>query len=203
MKLTSSIVCMGLLAASFAHADDNTFEITPYGGYVTGGDFETTADESRRKLRAGSSYGVLMHLIQTTGAYYELSYSKHSTELQGADPFDLSIEYFQIGGTLDFAEPNAHVIPYIVLTVGATRFAPERKDLEEKTAASFALGGGAKIPLTKNIAIRLEARAYASLLNGDSQIFCQSSPPDLACDVRVRSDYFLQGQGLLGITIGF
>jgi opacity protein-like surface antigen len=214
MKSASlSLLCALAGLASIAHAEDNTFEITPYGGYQAGGAFETVteitdADGTRevrtdRKLRNDSSYGVLLHLIQTTGAYYELSYSKFDTELRGADPFDVSVEHFQIGGTLDFAEPEAYVIPYIVLTVGASRFVPDRSDIDDKTAASFSLGFGFKIPLTQHIAIRTEARGYVSLLNGDSDIFCRSSPPDAVCDIRVKSDYFIQGQGLVGVTIGF
>lgn len=200
-------------SASLAQSKDNTFEITPYGGFQAGGSFETVtevtdADGTRevradRKLRDDSSYGVLLHLIQTTGAYYELSYSKFDTQLRGPEPFDMKVEHFQVGGTLDFAEPEAHVIPYIVLTVGASRFVPDRGDIDDKTAASFSLGFGFKIPLTQHIAIRTEARGYVSLLNGDSDIFCRSTPPDAVCDIRVKSDYFLQGQGLLGVTIGF
>jgi opacity protein-like surface antigen len=209
MSLLGLLVCF----APSVHAEENRFEITAFGGYQAGGAFETVtevtdADGTRevrtdRKLRDDSSYGVLLHLIQETGAYYEFSYSKYATELRGTNAFDVSVEHFQVGGTLDFAEPAAPVVPYLVLTVGASRFVPDRADSADKTAASFSLGFGVKVPITQHIAIRAEARGYVSLLNGDSEIFCQSSPPNAACDIRVKSDYFLQTQGLLGLTIGF
>jgi len=207
MKPLSQILGAALLLSSgLACAEDevkdNTFEFTAFGAYLFGGGFEDATDSSSRDLKSSSGFGVLLHLIQVEGAYYELSYSRQSTELEGADPVDMTVEYFQVGGTLEFAEPEWRVKPYIVLTVGAARFAPERSELEEKTAASMSLGWGARVPLSQHFAIRFEARAYASFLNGDSEIFCASSG-DLTCAFKVKGDVLLQGQGFLGVTAGF
>jgi len=213
MKSLSSVAfgAVVLLLSNVAGAEDstktkkikdNTFEFTAFGAYRTGGSFQTAEDQGSRDVASSSGYGVLLHLIQVEGAYYEFNYSKQSTEVEGVVPFDLSIEYFQLGGTLEFAEPEWPVKPYLALTVGATRFKPERSELEEETAASFALGWGARIPLSQHFALRFEARVYASLLNSDSDIFCASSG-DLNCAFQVKGDYFLQGQGFLGVTAGF
>jgi opacity protein-like surface antigen len=210
--LSLCAISMGLLASPLVSAADAFkanfdadyhYEITPYGGYHMGGSFEDITDDSRRELDSGSSFGLLAHLRQVQGAYYEFNYDKQTTELQGANPFDMTIEYFQVGGTLEFAQPEDRVRPYIVLTVGATRFAPEPGDLEEETAASMSLGFGAKIPVAKHVAVRLEARAYASFLNADSEVFCVGTSETAACSIRVQSDYFIQGRALLGVTIGF
>jgi opacity protein-like surface antigen len=217
MKLISNTVLLcalsvGSLASPLATADsalnadfktDYKYEITPFGGFRTGGAFEDATDDSRRELDNGSSYGVLLHLIQVPGAYYEFSYSKQTTELQGASPFDLTVEYFHVGGTLEFAQPEDRVRPYLALAVGATRFAPKDTTLDEKTAASMSLGFGAKIPVASHVAVRLEARAYASFLNSDSDVFCAGTGEAAVCSVQVQSDYLIQLQGMLGVTFGF
>jgi hypothetical protein len=214
MNTFFGLLCLGLSASlltTTARASDEKAdykigykcEITPYGGYHMGGSFEDATDDSRRELRDGSSFGVLMHLVQVKGAYYEFNYDKQTTELQGANPFDLTIEYFQVGGTIEFAQPEDRVRPYIALTVGATRFAPEPGELEEETAASMSLGFGAKIPVAEHVAVRLEARAYASFLNADSDAFCAGTSEATTCAIRMQSDYFVQVRALLGVTIGF
>jgi opacity protein-like surface antigen len=214
MNTFFGLLCLGvsasLLTMTAQAADEKPnykigydYEFTPYGGYHMGGSFEDATDESRRELRDGSSFGVLMHLVQVKGAYYEFNYEKQTTELQGANPFDLSIEYFQVGGTVEFAQPEDRVRTYLVLTVGATRFAPEPSELEEETAASMSLGVGAKIPVAEHVAIRLEARAYVSFLNADSDVFCAGTSDATTCAISAQSDYFVQARALLGVTIGF
>jgi len=191
-----------LLARAALAEEPHTFEVTPLVGYRAGGEF-TSAVDGNRKLNSSASYGAILNLLQTPGAYYELTYSKQNTELAGSVPLQMSLEYIHFGGLLEFADPEDRVIPYFALTVGATRFIPKRPELSAETEFSFALGGGIKIPLGARVALRAEVRGYATLLNANSSIFCVASASAIGCDIRVKGDAFVQVQAVMGLTVGF
>ncbi|MBC7984516.1 MAG: hypothetical protein H7Y02_11750 [Candidatus Obscuribacterales bacterium] len=211
---------VGVLLSCTALADKpNTVEITPFGGYRYGGEFESAVigSEAREdlKIKAGSSYGVTLNLIQEADAYYELTYSKQSATLEATDPtiatsfglsdgLELSIEYLHIGGHIEFPNPQARVIPYFVLTVGLTRLKPTEIDSDDDVEPSIALGGGVKIRLARHIALRLEARGYMTFLDTNSRVFCKTSAQTTGvCGIQEKGDMFVQAQGLFGVTVGF
>jgi hypothetical protein len=199
------IGCALLLMAPCADvfADEaTTFEVTPFAGYRFGGEFKS-ADDSRRTLNDAASYGLVLNLEQTPDAYYEFLYSKQSTQIGGATPVDLSIEYAHIGGIILFGDEGDRVIPYFALTAGATRFNPAQTDLQAATEFSFAVGGGVRVPLATHVALRFDARAFVTLLSADSSIFCSASAGNASCDIRVSGSKFIQGQGLIGVTVAF
>ena len=43
--------------------------------------------------------------------------------MDGVKPFDMDVEYLQVGGTVSYPDAE-HVIPYFGMTVGAARFSP-------------------------------------------------------------------------------
>jgi hypothetical protein len=202
-----------MLALSTAHAaEPDTFQITPFGGYRFGGEFDLVTDDndpltpaaaSDLELGSAPSYGLVLNLEQNAGAYYELFYSRQGAKVKGSSGFDMTVEYLHIGGNVDFARPEDRVIPYFVLTIGGTRFVPDVVDAKEVVEPSLSLGGGVRIPLAPHIGLRLEARGFLTLLDSDSRIFCEADPPNAICDVRVKGDMFVQAQGLFGVTIGF
>lgn len=206
-------VTFALLLLGAAHAaEPDKVQITPFGGYRFGGEFDLVTDDgdpltptTAADLELGSAahYGLILNLEQEPGAYYELLYGRQSAELKGPSGFDMTVEYLHVGGNVDFARPEDRVIPYFVLTVGGTRFVPDVADAKEVIEPSLSLGGGVRIPLAPHIGLRLEARAFLTLLDSDSQIFCETDPPNAICDVRVKGDMFVQAQGLFGVTIGF
>jgi opacity protein-like surface antigen len=181
----------------------NTFEITPFVGFMTGGSFEEPINGTELDVDDDTGLGIFLNLVaDVPERQYELFYTKQSSVVEGGAPLDLDIQYLQIGGTVGYPQ-SRHVIPYFGVTVGAARFTPDLPGLDDETKVSFSVGGGVRFPITDHIGIRFDARAFITLLEDDSEIFCVSEPPSGACLIKPKSDTFLQYMGSLGVTFGF
>jgi opacity protein-like surface antigen len=181
----------------------NTFEITPFAGFMAGGSFEEPTNGNELDVEDDASYGVFFNLVaDVPERQYELFYTKQSSVVEGGVPLDLDVQYLQIGGTVGYPQTR-HVIPYFGATVGAARFTPDLPGLDDETKLSFSVGGGVRFPITDHIGIRFDARAFITLLEDDTEIFCVSEPPSGACSIKPKSDTFLQYMGSLGVSIGF
>jgi hypothetical protein len=53
------------------------------------------------------------------------------------------------------------------------------------------------------VALRFDARAFLTFFDSDTSVFCISAPPTAACDIRAKSDSFLQFTASIGVTAGF
>lgn len=185
----------------------NEVEITPFAGFMAGGEFEDPGVAggigSDRDVKEKSNYGAFFDFnAGGPERQYEVLYSKQSTEVEGATPMDLDIQYLQLGGIVNFTD-NPRVIPFFGITAGAARFTPDAPGLSTETKIAFSIGGGLKVPVTDHIGIRLDTRAFVTLLDSDADIFCVSSTGAAGCRIRAKSDTFLQYSGMLGVTIGF
>jgi opacity protein-like surface antigen len=201
---TAALLC---LAAAPARAEEpqeyNNWEFTPFVGYMAGGEFEDPTDDSTRDLGAGTSYGLIIDAAAEWWRHYEMLYLRQSTDVDGFDKFDMDVEYLQFGGTVAYPDTEAtHVIPYIGMTIGAARFSPDQAGLDDETKFAFTIGGGLRVPLTERFSVRLDLRAYATVMDADSEIFCVSSG-GATCRIKVKSDLFLQYAANLGFTVGF
>jgi opacity protein-like surface antigen len=195
------------LATSSARAQEqkqyNNWEFTPFVGYMAGGEFEDPTDESDRDLDAGTSYGLFVDAAAEWWRHYEMLYLRQGTQVDGFETFDMDVEYLQFGGTVSYPDVEAmHVIPYFGMTVGAARFSPDQAGLDDETKFAFTVGGGLRVPITDHFGVRLDLRAFATVMDSDSDIFCVSSA-GATCRVKVKSDLFLQYSANLGITVGF
>jgi opacity protein-like surface antigen len=196
-----------LCTASPARAEEprkyNNFEFTPFVGYMAGGEFEDPTDSSSRDLDAGSDFGIFVNAASDWWRHYEMVYVRQSTKVKGFDPFDMDVEYLQFGGTVSYPDAEAtHVIPYFGMTVGAARFSPDGAGLDDETKFAFTVGGGLRVPITDRFGVRLDVRAFATVLDSESDIFCVSSGGS-TCRIKVKSDMFLQYAANLGFIVGF
>jgi opacity protein-like surface antigen len=197
-------LALSFTAASAMAADEDyaQFEITPFYGYMAGGEFENPSTDSDRDLDENNDFGVIFNSAVDEWRHYELLYASQSTEIDGTAPIDLDVQYLQIGGTV--SNPDAeYVIPYFGMTVGAARFSPDQAGLDDETKFAFTVGAGFKVPITDHIGLRFDARAFISLLDTDGNIFCVSDNGVGTCAIRTKSDTFLQYHAALGLTVGF
>jgi Outer membrane protein beta-barrel domain len=179
----------------------NMFELTPFVGFMGGGEFEDPTDDSDRDLDEDTTFGLIANAAVDPWRHYELLYAQQSTELEGAVPTDMDVQYLQIGGIV--SHPDAtRVIPYFGLTVGAARLSPDEAGLDDETKLAFSAAGGVRVPITDHIGVRLDLRAFITLLESDSDLFCVSSS-GLTCRIRAKSDTMLQYAASLGVTVGF
>jgi hypothetical protein len=207
-RLAIGIAGMALFAAAAGASaqqnepDYSDYEITPFFGYMAGGEFEDPVDGSDRDLDEDNNFGVIFNAAVDEWRHYELLYSTQSTQIGGSAPMDLDVQYLQLGGTV--SSPDAErVIPYFGMTVGAARFSPDLSGLDDETKLAFSIAGGFKVPITDHIGVRFDARAFISLLDTDGNIFCVSDSAGGACAIRAKSDTFLQYSAALGLIVGF
>lgn len=196
-----SLASVAALAAEEAPAAYNTFEITPFAGYMFGGEFEDPTDESDRDLDEATSYGLIFDIAADAHRHYEFIYTMQGTTVDGAVPIDMDVQYLQLGGTVSHPDMT-RAIPYFGLTVGAARFDPDAAGYDSETKLAFTAGGGVRVPITERIGVRFDARAYITLLDSDGELFCISSA-GATCAIRAKSDTFVQYAASLGVVIGF
>lgn len=196
-----------LLSTAVAQAapDDGFFndvEITPFIGYMFGGEFEDPTDNSSRDVQDETNYGIALNLnADGPERQYELLYSQQSTMIEGDIPLDLDVQYLQLGGIVNFMD-NPRVVPFFGMTVGAARFSLDAPGTDTETELAFTIGGGLKIPLTNHVGIRFDTRAFVTLVDSDAQFFCVSAG-GAVCRIRTRSGTLLQYSAMLGVTAGF
>ena len=203
---TAAAAALLLCLASPARAADpqqqtNAWEFTPFVGYMAGGEFEDPTDSSDRDLDEDSSFGLIVNAAADTWRHYELLFATQSTSVDGTTPIDMDVQYLQIGGTVNHPDAT-RVIPYFGLTVGAARFSPDAPGLDDETKLAASIAGGVRIPITDHFGVRLDVRAFLTVLDSESDLFCVSSA-GLTCTIRAKSDTFLQYSANLGVTVGF
>ncbi len=197
MFLLSAVPCP-------AHAEEvSGWEITPFAGMHFGGGFEDNATGAGMDVKDGGMFGFILGAPDAADTRYEFFYGFQRTELTGSgtlggEPlFDLDIHYFHIGGS--YRSTEGKVRPFVAGGLGATHFSPRGDGPGAKTYFSLSLGGGALVPVSDRVALRLEGRGFLTILPEETAIFCVSSG-GAACVVEVQGDVFGQVLLLAGIV---
>lgn len=185
----------------------NAIEITPFGGYMAGGEFEDPGvaedADSDREVEKDSDYGVIFNFnAEGPERQYEVLYAKQATVVEGATPLDMDIQYLQVGGIVNFTD-HRHVVPFFGGTVGIAQFAPDAAGHSNEILFALTIGGGVKVPITDHIGVRLDTRAFVTMLDSGADLFCASSDETSGCRIGPKSSTFLQYSASLGIVIGF
>ena len=206
--LTGVLVSASGALSSAVAADPPRFDVTPMVGYRAGGEFEDVDPESSTNntldLDDGTSIGIDVGLYRDTDSFYEILYSRQESGIDSPDPVvgsvDVATEYLQVGGTLLFPD-EYWFVPWLSLTIGATRLDPDG-GFDSETDFSASLGGGVRLPFNERIAANVGVRGYLTLVDSDTAIFCVGSG-DLNCLVRTSGSTFFQGEAFLGLSVRF
>lgn len=179
MKKTLLLVAAGLMLITSIQAQKA--EIGGFYGISFNSKIRTYYGDFRIEDKA--NYGGQLSIALSSGTFVELMYNRTDTKVQYFDrfgasqPFDISIEYFHVGGLQQVDVGSEMIAPFGNFTLGPTRFNIKNQvDLEgdgsnyysgDAWALSVALAGGAKIFLHERIGIRLQARlGMPMLFNG-------------------------------------
>ena len=183
------------------------FELTPFAAYRGGGTFEEKDGSSEFELQESNAWGLILNGEVSANTQWEVMYSSQSTSVDtiGSNPdepaFDLDLEYLHLGGTYLF--DGERVQPFIAATLGASRFSPQPSGFSSSTFVSGSLGGGWKINMAKHLALRIEMRGYASLVDDDNRLFCESSDTGSGCLLILEGSFFTQWEARAGLTFRF
>jgi|CXWL01.1.fsa_nt_gi opacity protein-like surface antigen len=211
-RLKPLLLLILLATATAASAGDELhgIEITPFAGYLFGGSFEsdeaagsTTTDDV--DIDDAASYGLIVNWPAEANTEWEVYLSRQSTSLETTGLFapdepslaDLDITYLQAGGTYYFDGERAR--PYIVATVGVSRFEPDDSGFDSENFFAFGIGGGYKLAPTSRLGLRLEGRVLGSVVSSDSGVFCRSGPAANGCLVAVSGSVVWQWEVLAGL----
>lgn len=212
-----ALLMMLTLGVSSGVGNAQTVEITPYFGWQFGGGFGV--QDGSVDIRADPVFGFMVDVRVRPDAAVEFIYSRQETMLEvrstdalrpGVDFFDVNVEYFQAGGVYEFLGEGAEyfdddddkpaVRPFIVLTVGATRFSPSLAGAGSDWRFSLGFGGGVKVFLSKRLGFRLDARAWPTFVAGSGAFFC--SLPG-GCLFAFGGSASWQASGTAGLIIAF
>lgn len=201
-RASGALAVLLLAAPAWGETSVGRFEIAPFIGYRVGGDFEL-ADAGEVDLAGRRSFAAALDLRRDPLAQYELYYSRQATRLERGTPLggtEVEVEYLHVGGTLIVAEAP-RIAPYILATLGATRFATDAPGARSDTRFSLAFGAGLRVPLGARLALRLEGRIWHTFVDTDTAFFCASGELGGVCAIRASGGSFWQYAASAGIAI--
>jgi len=206
-RILLGILAVLVAAPAPAQESEPRFEITPFAGYRIGGSFDEQNGDGEVELNDSSAQGILFNIRANPNGQYELLYARQSTDAdtQGLlvnDPtIDMDVEHLQFGGTYLFDGDKTR--PFIALTIGVTQFDPELPGTNSESFFSASFGGGVQFNANRRLGVRLEARAYTTFVDNDSDIFCSSIDGAGACLILVDARTLAQWEARAGLVFRF
>lgn len=192
-----------------AAAEPGSFEITPYGAYSIGGTFNDSESNASLSTRDSASFGLILNFRESANTQWEIIYSLQSTDIavRGvpnlSDSLDLDVHYLQAGGT--YQGDSGSVRPFVSLTAGLAHFDVKNDGYDSDNFFAFSIGAGLQLRPNDRLGIRLEARAFGSLLKSSSALFCESDPAGgtAGCAFFLAGEVYWQLQPMAGIVFRF
>lgn len=206
IKLTA-LALPTVLSLAPVHAEESDaihrgarFEIIPYLGYRGGGSFAVEGADQSANVDGHASFALAFNLVMPEEVRYHFYYSHQQTDLESTTP--LNIDYLHIGGTVtpDSAVP---LMPYVIGSIGVTRFAPSAAGASDETRFSIGVGGGLRIPTRSRIEVLLEARGFLTFVSASTSIFCSSGVQGGVCALSGHGSSFWQYELLAGASYAF
>lgn len=201
MKFPCCAVTLAIALAFVSSARAQKITAGPFYGYRFGGDFSNGATGQEYKIKDNPSYGVYLNIDpRDSGLKLEFLYSYQHTSVDLNDfapPTNsrLNVHEFQVGGLQELYDGKFR--PYIAGYVGATWF--DMPDFGNDVRFSFTFGIGANYYLTKNLGLRLDARAFGTLVESSGGFICA----DGGCAVSYSGDLLWQGEATASVFLTF
>lgn len=207
----------GVSSAALGQIREGTVEISPYAGYLFGGEFargSTSLFNFKVQAEDDATYGVRLGFNVTDN--FELEFqgsrtksafvSNNSHDLFGSngDTFgDLTIDYYMGYGVFNFGHSRA--VPYITIGGGVARLDPNVPGVRARSDTRFtgSLGIGVKAFLNPHFGLRFDGRGYATSLgnNNDNDDFgCSDFFRD--CNSN-RNEWLTNGEVSGGLIFAF
>ncbi len=203
---TAGVACPMLADAQDAASP--RFELTPYAAYRFGGEFEAQSGDQTFELREGNAQGLIFNIrAADVNTQWEALYARQQTRVEtqasfsGGPLLDIDVDYLHFGGTYVFDGENTR--PFVVLTAGVSHFEPELPGFAGETYFSGSIGGGVQLRAAKRLGVRIEGRAFASLVDSDGGLFCASGGQVNGCAFAIDGKALLQWEAHAGLVFRF
>lgn len=206
VALAGTLVALTAFAVP-ATAQTHKVEITPFVGYMFGG--EVNVWNGSMSVKDDMNYGLVLDFVLNRNTELEASYTRMDTELVydewqvGKRPiYTTSVNVWQFGGQYRF-NPTETVRPFISGTLGFTHYSvgdqldADAPQMSSETFFSMVFGGGVKIFPSERIGIRLAGHLYSTILSSGSGFWCGTG----GCGVGLSGWGFWQGDVQAGLTI--
>jgi opacity protein-like surface antigen len=201
------LVAFMLVLPVCALAQEANTEITAFGAFRFGGTFEDDQSDASYELEDSPSFGLILNIRDRDNTQWEIFYSQQQTEaefLGGTvnDPeVDIDLHVLQLGGTYQWDGEVAR--PYLAFTLGGTHIRTSSTESNSDTFFSGSIGLGMQFLPTSRVGIRVEARAYGTLIDSGTDLFCSTGPDANVCAVRVEGEMLGQFETFVGGTFRF
>lgn len=205
--LLTSMAVAAVMPAPAAAADELKFEITPFVAYRFGGTFDDEGSTASYSIDDSEAFGLLFNVRQSSNTQWEVLYSRQAAtaSLRGSlatvPSIDMDINVLQIGGT--YQGSGETVRPYLALTLGGTYIKTTANGTQSDTFFSGSIGAGVSLIPSSRLGIRLEARAYGTLMNANTDLFCQTGPDLNICAIRIDGSLLSQFEIFAGVVFRF
>lgn len=181
--------------------------LTIYGGGAWGGSFDQASGTGATADLAASGAGALSLdwpldaarnvQVFASGQRTTLQWPAGSAPAGSPSSMSLKVAYLHLGGS-NFFEGTAGRGAYLAGGLGATFLSPGLDGLSSEVRPSMSLALGYEQPLAPSLALRMELRGFATLVNSDGGFFCSGG-----CVVSLKGDALIQGEALLGLSLRF
>ena len=202
-----ALVALMLVLPASAQAGEAIAEITAFGAYRFGGTFEDDQSDASYELEDSPSFGLILNIRDRDPTQWEIFYSQQRTDAQfsgtsGIDPdVDVEMHVLQLGGTYQWDGEVAR--PYLAFTLGGTHIRTSAAASNSDTFFSGSIGLGFKFLPTSRFGVRVEARAYGTMIDSSTDLFCSTGPDTNVCAIRVKGKMLSQVETFAGITYRF
>jgi hypothetical protein len=202
-----ALVALMLILPASAQAEEAIAEITAFGAYRFGGTFEDDQSDASFELEDSPSFGLILNIRDRDPTQWEIFYSQQQTDAEfsgatGIDPdVDVEMHVLQLGGTYQWEGEVAR--PYLAFTLGGTHIRTSAAASNSDTFFSGSIGLGFKFLPTSRFGIRVEARAYGTMIDSSTDLFCSTGPETNVCAIRVEGKMLSQVETFAGVTYRF
>ena len=219
MKLRVSILVLTaafISGAASAQIREGTVEISPFVGYLFGGEFArgtTSAFDFRVDVDDDATYGLRLGYnitdnfeIEAQGSHTETKFVTDNDVLFGGGSEnlgDLDIDYFLGYMTFNFGHRRA--VPYVTIGAGVARLDPDipNSNARRDTRFTGSLGVGVKAFVTPHFGMRFDGRGYATSLGNHHRRDDRFSCDDFFDSCDNDRDWLTNGELSFGLIFAF
>lgn len=181
LALAAALFAFALPGTARAQLREGTVEISPFYGYLWGGEFAHGSNSLFNQtvdLDDHETFGGRVGYNATETFQFEFQWSRTDTHFVSHDSGelfgpggvrlgDLRIDYWMGYGTFNFG--HHHVVPYFTIGGGIGHLKPSGTLLPSSADNRFtgSLGGGLKAFVNPHFGFRFDGRGYSTYLNSD------------------------------------